>query len=88
MIEIGCGVGSAGIAIAPLCRSILLTDGSPEAVRLAAANAAASGRTNVQCEQMAWDEASVADVVRRHGTFDVVVGSDLIYYRVRAPARA
>ena len=78
VIEIGSGLGVAGVAAALAgARSVLLTDFQPRSLELAEATAKANG---------------VADIVRTHlldwtapgdlsalGTFDVVLGSDVLY---------
>jgi predicted nicotinamide N-methyase len=74
VLELGCGVGLAGLAAASLRAEVLQTDLFPEAVRAARENATRNGLT---LRQLAADWAHWP-VTRR---FTTVVAADILYER-------
>jgi len=78
VIELGCGRGAAGIAAARVGADVTLSDGEPEALEVAAENAAASG-VRVRLVALDWDRVPDALV----GRFDVVLGTDIAYDRTK-----
>jgi predicted nicotinamide N-methyase len=77
VLELGCGLGVAGIAAALAGARVLATDWSPDAVRFAAANAARSGAA---IETRVCDWARAGELVAR-GPWDAVLAADVLYER-------
>lgn len=73
VLEIGCGLGLAGIAAARAGAEVLLTDVDPQAVTFAAHNARRNGCGNVRVMRMSWHFPTL------EGAFDRILGSDVIY---------
>jgi 2-polyprenyl-3-methyl-5-hydroxy-6-metoxy-1,4-benzoquinol methylase len=79
--ELGCGIGAVGLCCCLLCspRSILLTDGSPDAVALAEKNILEFGVSDIATsQQLFWSESGCEECPR----FDVVIGCELMYYKL------
>jgi predicted nicotinamide N-methyase len=74
VIELGCGLGAVGLAAARAGGVVTMTDGEPEALALAAANAAAN-QLDVRLCLLAWSAVPAALV----GGFDLVVAADVTY---------
>jgi predicted nicotinamide N-methyase len=74
VIELGCGLGTAGLAAARAGAHVTLTDEEPEALSLASANALRNG-LSVQTRILVWGQVP-ADLC---GRFDVVLGADVLY---------
>jgi len=90
VLELGGGCGLVSAALACLGASVVCSDGDPAALEMAKKNCHAAksrygygARTNwgsVDFQQLRWgDEATVRQLVRDHGPFGFVVGSDLLY---------
>ena len=78
VLEIGCGLGLAGIAVAMTCApsSVLLTDIDPLAVALSKESADHSGVGHVCTSAVrSWHELTAWP----SATFDVAIGADIIY---------
>lgn len=80
VLEIGCGVGLAGIAAAKAGGRVLMTDGDPEALRFARYNAlrnlpASVVRSSISMRVLDWDAPGAIDPV------DLILGGDVIYER-------
>lgn len=73
VLEIGCGLGLAGIAAAKAGASVLLTDVNPDAVAFALHNARRNGCLNVRAQRLSWLFPAL------EGTFDLILGADVIY---------
>ena len=71
-LEVGCGVGLAGIAGLMAGLDVTFTDHAPEAVRMAQQNAARNGFPNAEGLIFDWREP-----VDRQ--FDFIFGSDILY---------
>jgi predicted nicotinamide N-methyase len=71
-LEIGCGVGLAGIAGLMAGLNVTFTDHAPEAVRMAQENAARNGFPNAEGLIFDWRQP-----VSRQ--FDFIFGSDILY---------
>eukprot|EP00636_Phaeomonas_parva_P012325 CAMPEP_0118861580 /NCGR_PEP_ID=MMETSP1163-20130328/7070_1 /TAXON_ID=124430 /ORGANISM="Phaeomonas parva, Strain CCMP2877" /LENGTH=182 /DNA_ID=CAMNT_0006795407 /DNA_START=263 /DNA_END=807 /DNA_ORIENTATION=- len=90
--ELGCGVGLVGLALAR-CRAaaLVLTDGEASTVDLARRNVEAAGvgtGTEVRCMRLGWgsaEELAAVQGTQPSGGFDVVLGTDLMYYRTDVP---
>lgn len=72
-LEIGCGLGLAGIAAAMAGAKVLLTDVNPHAVTFARHNARRNGCADAGVMRLSWLFPSL------EGRFDVILGSDVIY---------
>lgn len=77
VVELGCGLALPSIAAARGGARVLATDSAPEALALAARNAAANG---VRIETAAGDWKHPHALVER-GPFDLVVAADVLYER-------
>jgi predicted nicotinamide N-methyase len=77
VLELGCGLGVAGIAAALAGARVLATDWSPDAVAFAAANAARSGAS---IETLVCDWSQAEELVAR-GPWSAVLASDVLYER-------
>ena len=73
-LELGCGLGLAGIAAALAGLQVTLSDRVPEAVELAVRNARANGLEQVSGLVLDWS----APIARQ---FDVILASDVLYDR-------
>lgn len=73
VLEIGCGLGLAGIAAAKAGASVLLTDVDPHAVAFALRNARRNGCLNAEARRLSWLFPAL------EGSFDAILGSDVIY---------
>jgi predicted nicotinamide N-methyase len=77
-IELGAGVGLAGLAAARAGASVLLTDVSDEALGFARRNAELNGLA-VDCARLDWFDHGGADLLA--GAFDLVLAADVLYER-------
>jgi predicted nicotinamide N-methyase len=75
VVELGCGLALPSIVAALGGARVLATDWSPEALEVAAANAARN-RADVETALVAW---SGADRLVRASPWDLVLGADLLY---------
>jgi predicted nicotinamide N-methyase len=80
VLDIGCGVGLAGIAAAKVGARVLMTDVDPDALRFAACNALrnlpdAAARASLSMSVLDWDAPGVIEPV------DLILGGDVIYER-------
>ncbi len=74
VIELGCGLGAAGIAAARAGAEVTLTDAEAEALELAGANARDNGAA-VRTLVLPWGRVPESLA----GRFDVALGSDVTY---------
>jgi predicted nicotinamide N-methyase len=77
VVELGCGLAVPSMATARGGASVLATDTCPEALELAARNAAANG---VAIETAMADWSEPGSLVAR-GPFDLVLAADVLYQR-------
>jgi predicted nicotinamide N-methyase len=75
VLEIGCGVGLAGLAACALGGQVIQTDYHAESLTLAAQNADRNRITGIERIRADWRE--FPDI----GPFDIVLGSDVLYER-------
>jgi predicted nicotinamide N-methyase len=79
VLELGCGLGLAGIAAAQAGASVVMTDYEDDALEFARFNAALNldeaALSRVALRLMDWRDADVP------GRFDIVVGADIVYER-------
>ncbi len=73
VLELGAGVGLAGLAARHLGAEVVQTDHSAEGLELARANAALNGIGGIAQELADWSEWTPS------GRFDLVLGSDILY---------
>jgi predicted nicotinamide N-methyase len=74
-LELGCGLGVAGLAVAAAGARVLATDWSPDAIAFAAENARRSG---LEMQTAVCDWAAPEAIVSR-APWDLVIGSDVLY---------
>eukprot|EP00928_Gymnodinium_smaydae_P055720 TRINITY_DN39208_c0_g1_i1.p1 TRINITY_DN39208_c0_g1~~TRINITY_DN39208_c0_g1_i1.p1 ORF type:complete len:380 (-),score=88.38 TRINITY_DN39208_c0_g1_i1:84-1166(-) len=88
VLELGGGCGLVSAALACFGASVLCTDGDEAALRTAEKNTNEARRRyskdwgSVRFQRLSWGKAhddDVATLVREHGPFDYIVGSDLLY---------
>lgn len=88
VLELGAGLGLAGLLAANMCTSIVLTDGDTETLSLLRKNVSQNAKRNdngvfakVQCGQLRWgiNMSPFAAKYSPSGGFDVILGSDIIY---------
>ena len=83
VLELGCGTGLAGIAAAQAGARVVMTDYEADALLFARANAAinldATARGRVTAEFLDWRTPGTP------GTFDLVLGADIVYDRANFP---
>jgi predicted nicotinamide N-methyase len=77
VLELGCGLGLPSIVAALGGAQVLATDWSPEALEVAAANAARN-RAEVETALVSW---SGPETLLRAAPWDLVLGADLLYER-------
>ena len=77
VLELGCGLGLPSIVAALGGARVLATDWSPEALEVAAANAARN-RADVETALVSW---SGPEPLVRAAPWDLVLGADLLYER-------
>jgi predicted nicotinamide N-methyase len=75
VLELGCGLGVPSIVAALGGARVLATDWSPEALEVAAANAARNG-AEVETELVAWADS---ERLAAGAPWDLVLGADLLY---------
>ena len=75
MLEIGAGMGVAGITAASFGHHITITDNNEDALSFARVNAAANGLPDLSIRNLDW--AAPND----HKKWDVIFGSDVIYLK-------
>jgi predicted nicotinamide N-methyase len=75
-IELGCGLGAAGIAAGRAGARVTLTDGADAALAFAAANAAENG-VAADVRALVWSRVPESLV----GAFDVVLAAEVVYER-------
>lgn len=73
MLEIGCGLGLAGIAASLAGHNVTMTELSPDALNFARANAAANNCSEISIQALDWNNPQIT------GRFDYIVGSETVY---------
>jgi len=79
LLELGCGLGLAGIAAAQAGATVVMTDYEEDALEFARHNASVNlsprelSRVTFRC--MDWRNAEITE------TFDVIIGADIVYER-------
>ncbi len=73
MLEIGCGLGMVGIAVARAGHRITMTELNPDALNFARANALANDCPQIAIERLDWNDPQL------DGRFDTIVGSETVY---------
>jgi 2-polyprenyl-3-methyl-5-hydroxy-6-metoxy-1,4-benzoquinol methylase len=72
-LELGCGLGLAGIAAGRLGAEVTFTDAVEEALRFAELNAGANGARHTSFKFLDWEHPG--DL----GRFDLILGSEILY---------
>ena len=79
VLELGCGLGLAGIAAAQAGAAVTMTDCEPDALEFARYNAAVNltseERSRTALRMLDWSDPAAA------GVFDLVIGADIVYDR-------
>ncbi|MFC1835845.1 methyltransferase [Thermodesulfobacteriota bacterium] len=75
VVELGCGLGLAGVTAGKLGARVLFTDYVPEALELAERNCGLNGLATdkVEFKRLDWEEPGEL------GSFDLVLGSEILY---------
>ena len=83
VLEVGCGSALCGLTCALGGAHVLSSDSVEDAVIIAeqSANANQLTRENIRFEKRNWEKLEMFE----EGTFDVVLGSDILFYRGAAP---
>ena len=76
ILEVGCGLGLSSLVLNHRNADITATDYHPEAGRFLAKNTQLNGYTDIPFVRTGW-----ADEESDLGTFDLIIGSDLLYER-------
>ncbi|KAH9109385.1 hypothetical protein LEN26_004177 [Aphanomyces euteiches] len=77
VLELGSGLGLCGILAHHLGAKVLITDGDKESMVLLVENCKLNGLdTNKCCQELLWGENLTPET---QGTFDVLIGADIIY---------
>jgi len=84
VLEVGCGIGLASLVLNHREADITATDLHPEAGRFLAKNATLNGGRHIPFVRTGWDDEDAVD--DDLGTFDLIIGSDLLYERGHADA--
>lgn len=74
ILEVGCGIGLASLALAMRDQDISATDGHPEAQKFLSFNAELNQLPHIPFVRCGWDEPGAV-----LGEFDLIIGSDLLY---------
>lgn len=80
ILEIGAGVGVVGIYAALCGHRVTVTDNNDDALRFARANALMNDAQQVEVLKLDWNDPTFSE------TYDVIVGSEIVYERESYPA--
>ena len=75
VLELGSGIGVAGIAAASLGHNITLTEYNPDALNFLKANADLNNCTQVPVQHLDWFRPEL------DGRFDLIIGSEIVYQK-------
>jgi predicted nicotinamide N-methyase len=79
VLELGCGLGLPALVAARLGARVIATDCHPDVPAFLERNAALA-EVAIEYQALDWRVADELDALReRHGPFDLVLGSDLLY---------
>ncbi|MBK8816904.1 MAG: methyltransferase domain-containing protein [Methylococcaceae bacterium] len=74
ILEVGCGMALSSLLLNQQCANITATDYHPEAHKFLQRNVLLNGGRSIAFEQVDW-----ADMNDNLGSFDLIIGSDLLY---------
>jgi predicted nicotinamide N-methyase len=80
ILEIGAGLGVVGIYAALLGHQVTISDINEDALQFARANAALNNVRNLEVRKIDWNDFTFTE------TYDVIVGSEIVYDRKSYPA--
>ena len=73
ILELGSGLGVAGIAAAVMGHRITLTEHNPDALNFLQANASLNGCDDITIRHLDWFQPDL------EGRYDLIIGSDIVY---------
>jgi predicted nicotinamide N-methyase len=73
ILELGSGLGVAGITAAAMGHDVTLTENDPNAIAFIKANIAENRRDHAKVRRLDWYQPDL------EGRFDLIIGSDLVY---------
>eukprot|EP00002_Diphylleia_rotans_P013502 TRINITY_DN263_c0_g3_i1.p1 TRINITY_DN263_c0_g3~~TRINITY_DN263_c0_g3_i1.p1 ORF type:complete len:244 (+),score=20.71 TRINITY_DN263_c0_g3_i1:50-781(+) len=83
VLELGSGIGISGFVSAHISRKTVLSDLDEKVLELLQSNRIlnfSEKSDKVFVERLEWgNEAELSHVIQKHGKFDVLIGSDLVY---------
>jgi hypothetical protein len=80
VLELGAGVGLAGMIASSCSRRVLFTDGADDVLSVLRRNLARNGIDNADVEALEWSDTAQLDRLReRHGRFRRIIASDVVY---------
>eukprot|EP01087_Luapelamoeba_hula_P019613 TRINITY_DN6517_c0_g1_i1.p1 TRINITY_DN6517_c0_g1~~TRINITY_DN6517_c0_g1_i1.p1 ORF type:complete len:239 (-),score=52.51 TRINITY_DN6517_c0_g1_i1:48-764(-) len=78
VLDLGSGPGLTGFFVAKFCKRVVLTDLEDKVVSLLQKNADELEDKNVEVAKLAWG-VGVDEFLQKHGPFDIVMGSGIVY---------
>ncbi|KPI85492.1 hypothetical protein ABL78_5453 [Leptomonas seymouri] len=84
VLELGCGTGVVGFSVAHYAKLVVLTDCSAVSLAMTLESLARNGLNNCRVAALSWgreDQMAHIKAVCHVDAFDVVVGSDIFYFR-------
>lgn len=85
ILELGAGLGLCGLVAHKLgAETVVMTDGDTDTLSAMRKNVAQNitcqkNQNQVECRQLEWDHKKANQFRQRRGTFDLILGSDIIY---------
>lgn len=81
-LEIGAGIGVAGLCATAMGHAVTITEYNPDALAFARANAARNSIPNPDIQELDWHAPKVS------GTFDYIIGSEIVFKEEDIPSLA
>ena len=80
VLELGAGLGLCGLLMANFCSTIIMTDGCPETIELLQQNVKRNHQKgDLECRLLQWTIEVEGQDPLLGETFDLVMGSDIVY---------